>query len=160
MKVLLKLLKRLSPYRWRIALVIASMFLGTFLMVRIPIVTGAAVDHLASAAAAGEGVWHVLAGSGALILLLTLGRGAMQYTQTALSGRVGQAVLFELRNDLFRHMQYLPFSYFDKAQTGQLLSRVTADVDSLRQFLGFGFVRLLTQIFQLLLIAISAFTLH
>lgn len=160
MNVLLRLVGRLAPYRWRIAWVIASMIFGTFFMVRIPIVTGGAVDHLAKTVAAGGDSWPVLVRSAALILALTLGRGALQYVQTALSGRVGQAALFQLRNDLYRHMQYLPFSYFDKAQTGQLLSRVTADVDSLRQFLGFGFIRMLTQMFQLFLIAASVFSLH
>src|SRR5690554_215095 len=99
MRVLLRLIGRLSPYRWRIAAVIAAMLFGTFFMVRIPIVTGGAIDHLAQTRSGGGDSWPVLIWSAGLIMALTLGRGILQYVQTALSGRIGQLALFELRND-------------------------------------------------------------
>lgn len=133
---------------------------STTLMSMIPIVTGRAIDALPTVGGLNQAAWNSIWWSAATILLLSIGRGLLQYAQTALAGRVGQSVLFELRNDIYSHMQYLPFSFFDKAQTGQLLSRVTADVDSMRQFLGWGFIRMITQIFTLLFIGTSAFLLQ
>lgn len=51
---------------------------------------------------------------------------------------VGQNVVYKLREDLFAHLQRLSFSYYDKAQTGQLMSRMTGDIDAVKNFFGFG----------------------
>ncbi len=160
MGILLRLLGRLRPHAWRVTVVLAAMVLGTTLMSLIPIVTGRAIDALPAEGGLTSQAWSTIAWSATAILVLSILRGALQFAQTALAGRVGQAVLFELRNDIYSHMQYLPFSFFDKAQTGQLLSRVTADVDSMRQFLGWGFIRMITQVFTLLFIGTSAFLLQ
>lgn len=160
MRVLLRLLARLKPHVWSIALVLGAMVGATVLTSTIPVVTGRAIDALPAHGGLTAAGWALIWRSCLIILLLSIVRGLFQFAQTSLAGRVGQRVLFDLRNDIYSHMQYLPFSYFDKAQTGQLLSRVTADVDSLRQFLGWGFIRMITQIFTLFFIGASAFLLQ
>ncbi|HIE50695.1 MAG TPA: ABC transporter ATP-binding protein [Armatimonadetes bacterium] len=48
------------------------------------------------------------------------------------------SVIRDLRNDMYDHLQRLSFSFYDQEQTGELMSRLTGDVESLRRFLGFG----------------------
>lgn len=57
---------------------------------------------------------------------------------------VGQNVVFKLRQDLYNHLQRLSFSYYDRAQTGQLMSRMTGDIEAVKNFIGFGAMGLLT----------------
>jgi len=80
------------------------------------------------------------------IVGITLVKGVFQFGQSYLSGYVAQRVVYDIRNRLFDHIQRLSFSYHDEAETGQLISRATSDVDMLRQFLGHGFVHLLGNI--------------
>jgi ATP-binding cassette subfamily B protein len=58
-------------------------------------------------------------------------------------GRLGNHVAFNLRNALYQKLQYLSFQYYDKAKTGDLMSRLTADLEAIRQFIGFGFAQIL-----------------
>lgn len=51
---------------------------------------------------------------------------------------VGQNVVYTLRGQLYNHLQRLSFTYYDKAQTGQLMSRMTGDIESVKNFIGFG----------------------
>lgn len=51
---------------------------------------------------------------------------------------VGQNVVYSLRSQLYNHLQRLSFTYYDKAQTGQLMSRMTGDIESVKNFIGFG----------------------
>src|SRR5688572_26273634 len=115
--VLLRLTARLRPHAFRVLVVFLAMIGATSLMAYIPVVTGRVIDALPTEGGLTEAAWRaVWIGSGA-ILALSAVRGLLHYGQTALAGRVGQALLFELRNDVYRHMQYLPFSFFDRAQT-------------------------------------------
>ncbi|MBR2825734.1 MAG: ABC transporter ATP-binding protein [Solobacterium sp.] len=53
-----------------------------------------------------------------------------------LSGKMSENIVYRLRNDLFRHIQRLPYSYFGKKKTGELIQRCTSDVDQIRRFTG------------------------
>lgn len=57
---------------------------------------------------------------------------------------VGQNVVFQLRKELYKHLQRLSFSYYDRAQTGQLMSRMTGDIEAVKNFVGFGAMSLVT----------------
>ncbi len=80
------------------------------------------------------------------LALLVIGAAIMQslfvFGRRYSSALVGQRVIYDLRNELYRHLHQLPFSFYDRAQTGQLMSRVTQDVETMRMFLGFGVVNL------------------
>jgi len=69
-----------------------------------------------------------------------------RFLQGYLSEKASQGVAYDLRNELFAKIQRLSFSYHDKAQTGQLMTRATNDVDLVRQFTGMGFLQLLNAI--------------
>ena len=78
-----------------------------------------------------------------LILLVSAGRGIFAYGQTYLSEWTGQLVAYDLRNSLFNKLQRLSFSYHDGQQTGDQMSRATADVEALRNFVQGGLLRAL-----------------
>ncbi|HEV2461495.1 MAG TPA: ABC transporter ATP-binding protein [Ktedonobacterales bacterium] len=75
------------------------------------------------------------------VLLLSAVRGLAAYGQGYLSQRVSQLVAYDLRNRLYDHMQTLSFSFHDDAETGQLMSRMTADIEAVRNSLPLGFLR-------------------
>src|SRR5207249_4850997 len=74
--------------------------------------------------------------------LLIIGAAAIQgmltYTRTYLFQALAEHVATDIRADLYEHMLTLPFAYFDTAQSGQLMSRATEDVNSIRRFLQFS----------------------
>jgi ATP-binding cassette subfamily B multidrug efflux pump len=75
-------------------------------------------------------------------------------------GRLGNRVAYNLRNALYRKLQYLSFQYYDKAKTGDLMSRLTADMDAVRQFIGFGFAQFLNLFLMVSFGATLMFTIH
>jgi ABC-type multidrug transport system fused ATPase/permease subunit len=77
-----------------------------------------------------------------IMLALVVMRSAFLYFQGFFMERTGQKVAYDLRNRLYAHMQNLSFSFFDKQHTGQIMSRMTGDIDCIRVFLGFAFIHL------------------
>ena len=84
----------------------------------------------------------------ALIGLATI-RGVFSFTQGYLIERASQGAAYDIRNSLFEHIAHLSFSYHDKAQTGQLMTRVTNDVEQVRTFIGNGFLQVLNAVVML-----------
>jgi ABC-type multidrug transport system fused ATPase/permease subunit len=75
--------------------------------------------------------------------------------QTLTIGRIGQNLLARLRTEIFAKLQSLPLSYYDQNEIGDLMSRLTNDVDTLNQFFGQGLIQLVGGVFQMLAIAIA-----
>ncbi|MFC4735540.1 ABC transporter ATP-binding protein [Bacillus daqingensis] len=75
--------------------------------------------------------------------VITLLKGIAVYFHQYLGDLFGIRAVFELRNALYEKLQYLPFRYYDNARTGDLMSRLTADVEGFRFFLSFGFAQLI-----------------
>jgi len=69
-----------------------------------------------------------------------------RFLQGYLSEKASQGVAYDLRNEIFAQIQHLSFGYHDRAQTGQLMTRATNDVEMVRQFTGMGFLQLLNAI--------------
>lgn len=91
----------------------------------------------------------VLVAVGGLVAI-AVGRGLLNFLQGFLSERASQGVAFDLRDGLFARIQKLSFSYYDQAQTGQLLTRLTNDVEQVRTFVGNGVVQLAAALVMLL----------
>ncbi|WP_168119095.1 ABC transporter ATP-binding protein [Paenibacillus sp. HB172176] len=72
-----------------------------------------------------------------------------QFLQGFFGGRLGNKVAFRLRNALYDKLQTLSFQYYDKAKTGDLMSRLTADLEAIRQFIGFGFAQILNMVLMI-----------
>ncbi|PZD93596.1 ABC transporter ATP-binding protein [Paenibacillus sambharensis] len=70
-------------------------------------------------------------------------KASLQFVHGFFGGRLGNRVAYRLRNSLYQKLQYLSFQYYDTAKTGDLMSRLTADLEAIRNFVGFGFAQLL-----------------
>ncbi len=91
-------------------------------------------------------VWFATGG----LVAVAAGRGLFNFLQGYLAERASQGVAFDLRDALFSRIQRLSFSYYDQAQTGQLLTRLTNDVEQVRTFVGTGVVQLAASVVMLL----------
>jgi ATP-binding cassette subfamily B multidrug efflux pump len=77
-------------------------------------------------------------------------KAGFQYVHGFSGGRLGNRLAYRLRNGCYEKLQQLSFSYYDSARTGDLMSRLTADIEGIRNFIGFGFAQLLNTAFLLL----------
>jgi ABC-type multidrug transport system fused ATPase/permease subunit len=149
------LLTFLRPYR---AGVIASFTLAALSMlgtVAIPALSGAAVNAIQY----GRHRRELLTYS-----LLIAGAGVIRFGLTAfrrlIAGRVSLGVEYDLREYLFARLQALELAFFDRQQTGQLMSRVTVDLQAVRFFLGYGLIFMVQSALAITLAAVAMFVLQ
>ena len=77
-----------------------------------------------------------------------------------IAGQVSLGVELDLRNGLYAQLQRLELSFFDRQQTGQLMSRATVDLQSVRFFLGYGLIFIAQSLVTILLAAVAMFFLQ
>ena len=94
-----------------------------------------------------------IVGAGVLRLALAIPR-------RLISGHVSLGVEYDLRNRVYRHLQSLELGFFDRQQTGQLMSRATVDLQAVRFFLGYGLIFILQNLLTILLAAVVMFVLQ
>jgi ABC-type multidrug transport system fused ATPase/permease subunit len=134
MRTFRRLLGFLRPYRRPLIFSLLLAWLAMGMTVLIPLLIGGAVnaiqeehrDKILPLALA-------LLAAGILRLVLTVGR-------RLIAGKVSLAVEFDLRQVFYEHLQKLELGFFDSQQTGQLMSRATVDLQSIRFFLGYGLI--------------------
>jgi ATP-binding cassette, subfamily B, bacterial len=129
-----RLLGFLRPYRRTViwSLLLASAAMG--MTVAIPALVGKAVDAIETNNRPDLlPLVLVIVGAGLLRLGLTVSR-------RLIAGKVSLGVELDLRNVFYRHLQVLELGFFDTQQTGQLMSRATVDLQSIRFFLGYGLI--------------------
>lgn len=135
----MRILRRFLPYYrsgWHlVALSIFQIALAAALGVAQPQVIRLMVDHVLTA---GEWKW-LLPGSVAVVGL-SLVQGVLRFGQRFTMESVSQKVIYDVRSQLYEKLQSLSFGFYDRAQTGELMSRVTADVEAVRQAAGMGIV--------------------
>jgi ATP-binding cassette, subfamily B, multidrug efflux pump len=136
---LARLLRQVRPYWPRVTLALVVMTAATALVTVQPAIIRFAVDSIY-----GEGQWQWLAPAAIGILLVAILKAAFNYWERMLMEWVSQRTIYDLRNAMYSKLQQLSFSFYDKAQTGQLMSRATADIEMLRRFLSFGILRLVS----------------
>jgi ABC-type multidrug transport system fused ATPase/permease subunit len=135
-RIALRILSLLRPH-WVTAVgAIVCLLLSTGFALIVPALLAWVVDtgvkrgHLSD----------LLVAAGA-VLLVSMLRGLSAYGQGYLGQRVSQLVAYDLRNGLYDHLQTLSFSFHDDAETGQLMSRLTADIEGVRTSLPLGYLR-------------------
>jgi ATP-binding cassette subfamily B protein len=129
-----RLLRFLRPYRAGVATSLVLAALAMAATVAIPWLTGQAVDQIQQHDKAGVRTLAVAVVGVALV------RMALSVSRRLVAGRVSLAVEYDLRNLIYRHLQGLELGFFAAQQTGQLMSRATVDLQSVRFFLGYGLV--------------------
>lgn len=96
--------------------------------------------------AAAGGTTGFIVAAGAVLMGFSLIHGATDFARLYLSAHLGQRTVFRIRTLLFAHLSRLSFSFYDSARTGDLVSRVTADVDTVSEFFGRSAVIIATNV--------------
>jgi len=92
---------------------------------------------------------YILYGAGTATLLIAVGTGALTYAYTRAIGDVGRSFVFALRRDLFAHMQRLSLRFHDRQRTGDLLTRLTSDMQNIQDIIASGSIIFVTNAFLL-----------
>jgi len=142
-----RLIKYLRPYRWYVALAV-SITLGVTAMELVgPYLFHVAIDDYILPGFAGSItknvalaglLWTVAVYAGAII-----GGFGLQYIQVRIMQWVGQETMYDLRKEIFEHLQRLPMSFYDRTPVGRLVTRTTTDVDALNDLFAAGVVAML-----------------
>jgi ATP-binding cassette subfamily B protein len=157
-RLMARLLKYLRPYRWQVAIALVSIVLKSFADVLGPYLTKVAIDrYLAPAKGTSSGVWSWLsprpitgiAQIAAIYVGLLVFSFLLEFLQTYYMQWTGQKVMFDLRRQIFRHLQRLHVAFFDKNPVGRLVTRVTTDVDALNEMFTSGVVSIFEDLFVL-----------
>ncbi len=133
MRTLLRLLVFTRKYWTWLFLAFLCLITTTAFGLAIPWILGEAIDAVVSH---GERSFLILMAM--VVLVATALRGISAYGHSYLSAIVSHKTCFDIRNVLYDKLQRLSFAYHDQAQTGQLMSRATADVEAVRMFFGRG----------------------
>ncbi len=163
-----RLLRYLRPYRARATFSVLLVIVSSILEIAGPAIVAVGIDLFVKplgtqpvglSARVGEWLaahgWTLdpLAGinAAALIYMIVLcGNFAVLYTQMVLMNLMGQYVMYDLRRQIFEHLQRLDVQFFDRNPVGRLMTRVTTDVDALNEMFTAGFVAIFGDIFVLI----------
>ena len=157
-RLMRRLLTYLFPYKWQVAVALASIILKAGLDVLYPYFTKTAVDKYLARTPGAHSIldpWlsstpltgiAQLAGMyvGALVLSFFL-----EFLTTYFIQWTGQMVMFDLRSQIFRHLQRMQVAFYDKNPVGRLVTRVTTDVDALNEMFTAGVVAIFEDVFVL-----------
>ena len=148
----MRLLGFLRPYR-------ASLIVSTLLAIGaqvaailVIVLTGRVVDEIE-----GDPDLRMLLTFAGVIVLLGLVRGALTYGRRIISGRQALGVEYDLRDELYSHFLRLSFGFYDRSQTGQLMSRATMDLQAVRFFLGYGLIFFAQHVITIVAVTIVLF---
>ncbi len=156
-----RLLGFLRPYRRGLTASWVLASLAMVVTVAIPKLTGSAIDaiktgyrHTQSHQPATHDR-HTLLVLTLVIIGVVLARWLLTYFRRMIAGRVSLGIEYDLRELLYGHLQRLELGFFDRQQTGQLMSRATVDLQAVRFFLGYGLVFILQSILTILLAGVA-----
>ena len=154
-RALRRLVPYLKPYRWSLLLTMACMLVYTLLGLAGPYLMGRAID--------GAIAFNDPASLGRLALLLLaayLFNNLFHAIASWIMARVSQHALQNLREDLFSHLQSLPLPFFDRNPAGELMSRLTNDIDAVNQAVSQNVLSLFASLLSMLGILVTMFVLN
>jgi ATP-binding cassette subfamily B multidrug efflux pump len=157
-RLMRRLLTYLRPYKWHVVVALAAIILKSALDVLGPFLTKIAIDKYL-ARSPGSHSWigdHLsdaplrgIAQIGVLYIGILISTFVLEFIQTYLMQWTGQKVMFDLRRQIFRHLQFMHIGFFDKNPVGRLVTRVTTDVDALNEMFTAGVVSIFEDVFVL-----------
>jgi ATP-binding cassette subfamily B protein len=152
-RLMRRLLEYMRPYKWRVILALTLTLAVTPLELAPPKLFQVSVDrylvpasHQTITVATAR---HGLVLISLLYLLVLFFDFLAQYVQIRIMQRVGQQTMYDMRQEIFAHIQRLSMSYFDKNPVGRLVTRVTTDVDALNDLFAAGVVTMINDFFLL-----------
>ncbi|HEY0564060.1 MAG TPA: ABC transporter ATP-binding protein, partial [Terriglobales bacterium] len=158
-RLMRRLLKYLHPYKFQVVVALISIVIKAAADVVGPYLTKVAVDkYLANGAAGKHSLLDPILSSQPLKGIAQIGGlyvGALllsficEFLQTYYMQWTGQKAMFDLRAEIFRHLQRMHVAFFDKNPVGRLVTRVTSDVDALNEMFTAGVVSIFEDVFVL-----------
>src|SRR5947208_281590 len=157
-RLMKRLLGYLRPYKWQVAFALSTIVLKAAADVMGPLLTKIAVDkYLAQRAGVHSFLDPWLSASpltgiaqlGGFYVFLLGFSFFLEFAQTYYMQWTGQKVMFDLRSQIFRHLQQMHIGFFDRNPVGRLVTRVTTDVDALNELFTAGVVSIIEDIFVL-----------
>jgi ATP-binding cassette subfamily B multidrug efflux pump len=159
-----RLMQYLRPYRLQVVLAVSFTLGITALEILGPFLFSVGIDRyiipgfdgkIARTAAVLGLAWIAVAYAGSILASFGL-----QYVQVRIMQWVGQETMYDLRKEIFEHLQRLPMSFFDRSPIGRLVTRSTTDVDALNDLFASGVVAMLNDFVLLFAMAAVLFKWH
>jgi len=152
-----RLVGYLAPYKVWVGVSIVLLLLQSLAQIVPPIIAKDIVDQAVIPAVNGaisrDDASTRLATLGVVYLVVLAVGAAIRFGQTLLTTWVGQRAMYDLRLELFRHLQFLPLSFFDRNPVGRLMTRITNDIDALTDMVTRGVVSIFGDIAMVVLIS-------
>lgn len=143
-RLMRRLLRYLKPYRPAVAGALLAILAHSLLQLAPPYLTRLAIDrYIVPGDLAGLG------GLAGLFLLVLVASFALEFVQTYLTQLTGQRVMFDLRMEVYGHLQRLDLRFYDRNPVGRLMTRVTTDVDVLNDLFTSGVISVVGDVFTL-----------
>jgi ATP-binding cassette subfamily B protein len=134
-KTFVRLLGFLRPYRWSLLVSTILAVLSQAAAIAIVVLVGVAIDSIEQQNGTDDLAWIVAA-----IVAVGIAKAVLMVGRRLISGRQALGIEKDMREGLYAHLLRLSFGFYDRHQTGQLMSRATVDLQSVRFFLGFGLI--------------------
>ena len=138
------------PYRWDLAIFLVAAALDAVITVAIPVLLGVVIDKGVLPGRVG-----VVLAIAATVAGLALLDGLLNIVQRFYTARVGEGLIYDLRTQVFSHVQRQPIAFFTRAQTGSLVSRLNSDVIGAQQALTSTLVSTVSSTLQLILVLVT-----
>ncbi len=152
-----KVLKYISGYKIWLVLTLLMAVIVTALTLYVPILVGNAIDHIIGEGnVAFEAITRILLTVGISVGITSLA----QWVMNMINNKIACEVVRDMREDAFRRVQKLPFSYLDTHPAGETVSKIIADVDVLSEGLLLGFTQLFTGVLTIIGTLIFMFTIN
>ena len=157
-----RLISHWAPQKKKIMIVGASVLLSSGIYAVMPLMVGVAMDNLVNAIRSFDGsisilsmVTNALAIPVLLLILASLGSSLLSYMQQYIVASIGENLTLSLRQDISRKINKLPLSYFDSHKTGDVMSRVTNDLEKVSLVMQVGFMQFISSTFTIVLTIIA-----
>jgi ABC-type multidrug transport system fused ATPase/permease subunit len=134
-RTFIRLLGFLRPYTGSLLVSTILAVLSQAAAIAIVLLVGAAIDSIEQQRGSSSLAWIVAA-----IVVVGILKAAFMVGRRLISGRQALGIEKDMREGLYGHLLRLSFGFYDRHQTGQLMSRATVDLQSVRFFLGFGLI--------------------
>jgi ATP-binding cassette subfamily B protein len=140
-RTFVRLMAFLRPYRWSLAVSTVLAVASQGAAIAVLVLTGLVVDELKGDRDSGRLTWLVVT-----IVVVGVAKALLMLGRRFISGRQALGVEWDMRDALYARLLRLSFGFYDRHQTGQLMSRATVDLQTVRFFLGYGLIFLVQHV--------------
>ena len=155
-----RLLRYLKPYRWRVVLAVFLLLVISASTLAWPYILKHVVEVLINAEISGAEQIHSVGTLAAILAGLLLIQFVSEYLSELLVTILGQRIMYDIRMQIFSHLQRMSLRFFDRNPVGRLMTRVTNDVETLNNFISMGVVTTFQDFFMLAGILIWMFAIN